>query len=393
MDKTLFTQNKTGSLVQIDVGGQQDWAFIPDPLPEHWEISRDLWPLLLSAHKELARLDGVGKHMPNHELLLRPLQQREAIRSSSLEGTYATPKELLLFQMDPREPKSTTDPANAWKEVANYASALKLGQDLLKELPISLRFIRQIHEKLLTGVRGHQRDPGNFRRSQVHIGSDRRFVPPPFVEINRCLDELEKYIHKKTDIDPLLFCFMVHYQFETIHPFLDGNGRVGRLLLALMIFEACGLTTPWLYLSAYFDRYKDEYINHLFNISANGDWETWFAYCLRGTLAQASDAIRRLDSLLDLKSNYQQSIVDGGGSSIRLTRTIEKLFEFPLINVPNLAREHSITYPTAKADIDFLISIGILSEMETNRRPKAYVAMEVLKIAYSEPDEVEKREK
>lgn len=386
MDRTFFTQNALGSLVQIGIGAQKDLAFIPDPLPAHWEIPRNLWPLLLNAHKELARLDGIGKHMPNHELLLRPLQQREAIHSSSLEGTYATPKELLLFQMDPREPKSTSDPANAWKEVANYATALKFGQDLLKELPISLRFIRKLHEKLLTGVRGHQRDPGDFRRSQVHIGSDRRFIPPPPGEINKCLDDLEKHVHRKTDTDPLLSCFMVHYQFEAIHPFLDGNGRVGRLLLALMICEACGLSRPWLYLSAYFDRYKDEYINHLFNISAKGDWESWFAYCLRGTLGQASDAIRRLDSLLDLKNKYQQSIVNGGGSSIRLTRTIEKLFEFPLITAPNLAQDHNITYPTAKADIDFLVRVGILAEMETDRRPKAYVAREVVKIAYSEPD-------
>jgi Fic family protein len=170
------------------------------------------------------------------------------LKSSSLEGTYATPEQLLLFEIEPREPKSSKDPVNSWREVSNYSRALRIGQDLLSDLPISLRLIKELHKELLRGVRGENKNPGNFRRTQVHIGSDRRFIPPPPTKVKDCLNDLELYIHTENNIDPLIAAFMVHYQFETIHPFMDGNGRVGRLLLSLMIFQNCNLKSPWLYL-------------------------------------------------------------------------------------------------------------------------------------------------
>lgn len=390
MDKSLFTAKALGSLNAISVEGENDWAFIPAPLPDHWDIPSRIWPLLLTAREELARLDGVGRHMPDYELLMRPLREREALRSSSLEGTYATPKQLLLYQMNPKEPRSRRDPVNSWKEVANYSSALRLGQELLEELPISLRFIRELHRELLHGVRGHQRNPGNFRRSQVHVGSERRFIPPPPTELDRSLDSFEKYIHAENSIDPLIFCFMVHYQFEAIHPFLDGNGRVGRLLLSLMIYKWCGLTKPWLYLSEFFDKYKDEYIKYLFEVGAKGDWNNWISYCLRGTIQQATNAVKRLDDLLALREKYQQSVINAG-ASVRLHKTLDSLFEFPVITVPSLVGLNQITYPTAKADIDKLIRIGVLSVLDGNSRPKVFYAPEIFRQAYSdlesEPDE------
>ena len=167
MDELKFTSDALGTLKEISIHGAKDVAFIPDPLPNNWTVPQKIWPLLTRAREELARLDGAGRHMPNYEFLLRPLQRREALRSSSLEGTYATPEQLLLYEIDPKEPKSFRDPVNASKEVANYGNALRLGQKLLNELPVSLRFIREIHRELLSGVRGHQRDPGNFRRTQV----------------------------------------------------------------------------------------------------------------------------------------------------------------------------------------------------------------------------------
>ena len=205
----------------------ETWAFIPSPLMKKWEVPSDVWELLAQAREELARLDGVGRNMPNYNLLLRPLQRREALRSSSLEGTYATPEQLLLFEIDPREPKSVSDPVGAWQEVWNYSKALELGLEMLVRVPISLNLIRAMHRELLAGVRGSRRDPGNFRRTQVHIGSDRRFIPPPPNEMLLCLDDFEKSIHKDKQIESLIFCFMAHYQFETIHPFLDGNGSSG----------------------------------------------------------------------------------------------------------------------------------------------------------------------
>jgi len=384
MDKSLFTDKAIGKLVKIHVHGQEDWAFIPAPLPENWRIPDSIWPLLMQAREEMARLDGIGRHMPNYELLLKPLQHREALKSSSLEGTYATPEQLLLFEIDQRQPKSQRDPVNAWREVLNYNDALRLGQKLLNDIPVSLRLIKELHRELLSGVRGHERSPGNFRKSQVHIGSDRRFIPPPFQEALKCLNELEKYIHGTRDMDPLVFCFMVHYQFETIHPFLDGNGRVGRLLLSLMIYKWCKLTNPWLYLSAFFDRYKDEYIQNLFDVSTKGTWEKWITYCLRATINQAKDAVRRFDRLVNLKEKYQQSVTDHGGN-IRLHRIIDKLFEVPIITIPQTKELLKVSYPTARNDIQKLISSDMLvTASEIDKLPKVFVAPEIMEAAYSD---------
>ena len=383
MDRSSFKTTAPGQLRELSVGGHNDWGFIPDPLTDTWELPTEIVCLLVQAREELARLDGVGRYMPNYNLLLRPLQRREALRSSSLEGTYATPQQLLLFEIDPREPKSTNDPVNSWQEVWNYNRALESALQLLEVRPLSLNSIRDIHRTLLSGVRGSQRDPGNFRRSQVHIGSDRRFVPPPPNEVMPCLDKLEKFIHQEKDIDPLIACFMVHYQFETIHPFLDGNGRVGRLVLSLMIYDLLKLSKPWLYLSSFFDKYKDEYINLLFQVSTTGNWQDWIAFCLRGTIEQSKDALDRFDRLLTLRSKYME-LLDRTGGSVRLNRLIDYLFESPAISVSQVAEICDVQYNTARADINRLINANILVESDITARPKIYFAPDILEIAYGD---------
>lgn len=384
MDKSYFSDRSPGELVNIDIHGGRDCAFVPSQLPDDYEIPLELWPLLAEAREELARLDGIGRHMPNYNLLLKPLQHREALKSSSLEGTYATPVELLLYEIEPKEPKSSSDRINAWKEVNNYNKALVKGQILLESIPVSLRFIRDVHSVLMTGVRGHHRDPGNFRRTQVHIGSDRRFIPPPPRRLADCLSDLEKYIHRESKIDPLVFCFLVHYQFETIHPFLDGNGRVGRLLLSLMIFHWCNLNSPWLYLSAFFDKYKEEYITNLFNVSAKGNFDTWIAYCLRATLSQSKDAIDRCDQLLNLREEYIKRIEECKNASTRLRGILERLFETPVITVPHVVKFFNVSYPTARKDIMAFQDLKILSEIPDSTRPKIFMAPEIFNIAYSD---------
>ncbi len=383
MNKLHFVEITPGKLVKVRIRDADDWAFIPNDLPNTWEMPNTIWQLLVQAREELGRLDGVGRHMPNYELLLRPLQQREALRSSSLEGTYATPEQLLLFEMDPREPKSSTDPVNAWLEVFNYRKALNTGQNLLDKIPISNRLIKELHKELLSRVRGQHRDPGNFRKSLVHIGSDRRFIPPPPHDAVRCLNELEKYINIESNIDPLVFCFIVHYQFEAIHPFLDGNGRVGRLLLSLMIYKLCNLTSPWLYLSAFFEKYKDEYIDGLFDVSAKADWEKWLSFCLRATIAQAKDSVTRLDKLVALREKYLNLITNRGGN-IRLHTLIESLFKAPIITVPQASNILNITYPTAKSDIKVLIQLKILEKSTMRQKSKVFFAPEIMNIAYSD---------
>lgn len=383
MDKTAFAKDFPGRFQEISIEGNRDLAFIPNPLPKHWRMSDNVWSLLVQAREELARLDGVGRYMPNYNLLLRPLQRREALRSSSLEGTYATPQQLLLFELDPREPKSADDPVGAWQEVSNYNNALDLGLQLLQDRPICLNLIRGLHQELLAGVRGSSKDPGNFRRSQVHIGSDRRFVPVPPNEVMPCLDVLERFIHEDKSIDPLIFCFMVHYQFEAVHPFLDGNGRVGRLLLALMIYQQCRLSKPWLYLSAFFDKYKDEYINLLYQVSTRGNWEDWISFCLRGTIEQSKDAIRRCEQLLALRTQYMSLLAQCGGN-IRLHQVIEHLFESPAITARQLAEICDVSNPTARADIDRLNYAGILTESDISARPRIYFASDILEIAFKD---------
>jgi Fic family protein len=256
MDSRRFTENRLGTLVEI-AGPGPGRAFVPEPLPTEWDMPVDLWPLLMQAREALARLDGAGRHLTNPQLLLVPLQQREALRSSSMEGTYATPEELLLYQMDPRDPTSREDEVNAWREVFNYGKALQLGVNLLNDgLPISLRLIRDIHRTLLSGVRGQEKRPGEFRDYQVQVGVGARFVPPPAQHLPDCLDAFEKWHHADSGTDPVIRACMAHYQFEAIHPFRDGNGRVGRLLLALTITQWMRLGSPWLYLSPFFDRHR-----------------------------------------------------------------------------------------------------------------------------------------
>ncbi len=378
----MFGDSKTGKLVEISAGARgKDYAFIPNDLPPTSGFPSQLWPLLAEAKEALGRLDGIGQTIPAPQLLLRPLQKREALRSSSLEGTYATPEQLLLYEMDPREPTSEKDQANEWREVSNYGHALTEGCELLDEMPICLRVIRAMHRTLLSGVRGRDKSPGEFRRCQVHIGSDRRYIPPPPQELNRCLDAFEKHLHDDDPrFDPLVRCYIAHYQFEAIHPFVDGNGRVGRLLLALMTYKWCGHSMPWLYMSEFFERYKDEYVDFLFRVSTEGDWEHWLEFCLRGTIEQANNSAKRCERLGRLQKDYDNRIM---GGSKRDHAIVARLFENPILTIPHIQYQHDITYPTAKSDVYRLVGLGILAELGSSR-PKTFYAPEILAIAYEE---------
>jgi len=198
-----------------------------------------------------------------------------------------------------------------------------------------------------------------------------------------CLDWLEKFIHQDHEIDPLIFCFMVHYQFETIHPFLDGNGRVGRLLLSLMIYQNCKLNKPWTYLSSFFDKYKDEYIEGLYRVSTRNDWLNWITFCLRGTIEQSKDALYRFEQLLTLRSQYMESLSQAGGN-VRLNKLIDHLFESPSISVPQVASIFKVNYNTARSDVDRLVNAQIVVESDILERPRIYFAPRILEIAYGD---------
>lgn len=374
-----FGPNKTGNVVRTGLGKPVEYAFVPEPLPPDWKWPESLWPLLMKARERIARLNGVGKHLTNPQLLLRPLQQREAQKSSSIEGTVTDPEGQLAFQLEPRDPESETDPANAYREVFNYRRALQPRQDKTN-LPLSLRLIRNLHEVLLEGVRGADRQPGSFRRTQNAIGIPPRFVPPPPDKLADCLDAFEKYIHANHRLDPLVEAFLLHYQFEAIHPFRDGNGRVGRLLLGLMIEEWCELSHQWLYMSAFFEKHRDEYIDRLYNVSAKGEWQPWVEFCLSGVVEQAEDTENRCERLLSLSRTFHSRIQTG---SHRLHAIVEDLFNNPVVRIPPLAERHEVAYNTAKSDIETLVAAEILVELKQATQ-RTFLAPYILNVIYAD---------
>jgi len=362
MDQREFSDKMTGQLVPV-LNGPPDasFAFVPNPLPPIWDWPSDLWPLLLEARRSLSSLDGTGKHLPNPEILLQPLQGREAQLSSQLEGTYTDPQKQILFQADPSYPMSKNDPNNAFQEVYNYRRALRLRLDNSSDLPVSLRLIRELHAILMKGVRGSEQRPGEFRTIQNQIGYPARFVPPPPQHLPGTLDAFEKYMHSTCAFDPLVKAFLTHYQFEAIHPFRDGNGRVGRLLLSWVIADWCLLSSQWLYMSAFFERRKKEYMDLMFNVSTQAAWEPWIRFCLEGVVSQSIDAEKRCDKLLVLHKDFHHRLK---GGSVRLSKLVDGLFSSPVISVGRYKKMFSVTYPTARSDLRKLEAAEIVKQLE-----------------------------
>jgi len=382
VDTNLFDLKRmTGKLVSIS-NGDLKYAFVPNPLPPKWAWPESLWKPLIEARKSLSSLDGTGKHLPNPEILLQPLQSREAQLSSQLEGTFTDPQQQVLFEADPQYPTSKDDPKNAFQEVYNYRRALRLKLDGDIDLPLSLRLIKQLHAVLMSGVRGSNQRPGEFREIQNQIGYPARFVPPPPTELAQALDALEKYFHADSDFDPLVKAFLTHYQFEAIHPFRDGNGRVGRLLLSLAIAEWCGLSSQWLYMSPYFEKRKKEYMDLLFNASAQGAWEAWIKFCLEGVVLQSVDAEKRCDQLLALQIEFRKKIK---GGSVRLSQLIDSLFFRPIITVSQYKNQFGVTYPTARLDLKKLEQAGVVQPLD-GLDAITYYSSAIYKITYHDID-------
>ena len=330
---------------------------------------------------------GQPAPLSQREIILKPLQQREAQLSSQLEGTITDPKQQVLFQADPKYPESEKDPANAFREVFNYGRALRLRFDRPHELPLSLRLIRELHAKLMDGVRGSDRRPGEFRTIQNQIGWPiARFVPAPPGELAATLDTFEKYLHASDSYDPLVKAFLTHYQFEAIHPFRDGNGRVGRLLLALTIAEWCKLSNQWLYMSAFFEKRKIEYMDLMLGISTHGDWELWIKFCLEGVVAQSTDAEKRCERLLKLHREFHKRLK---GGSVRLSRMVDKLFDAPVISVRRYKELFDVTYPTARSDLKKLQSHGIVKDL-AQMNLITYYSPDIYAVTYEDVDIEEK---
>lgn len=378
MDRTAFTERMHGRLVPVGSG----WGFIPEPLPPPsaiWRMDDELWSALVEAKSRLMLVEGAGQRVIDPAMLLRPLQRREAIRSSTIEQIEATAEELLLFELESAD-DGAPEVIDGVREVANYERALRRGTDLLGEMPLSLRLIRELHRTLLVGVRGADKTPGEFRRVQVSIGD--RFVPPPVNELDGCLSAFERFMHEASVVDALIRVFWLHYQFEAIHPFRDGNGRVGRLLLALSAVSMCGLSQPWLSMSAYFESHRREYMDLLYRVSTEGAWKEWTLFCLRGVGEQADDTARRIARLLGLRDRYRREL-SSSGAKARVLETLDELFATPIVTTPLVERRRGVDFKTAQSDIRRLVDAGILSEIES-KRARAFIAREIVSAAHSD---------
>lgn len=368
-----FKESRAGRVIKHPTGY---FAFVPNPLPMKLEqYSQKIVAALSVADQKIGELNGLCYRLSNPHLLSGAYMHREAVLSSRIEGTQSRESDLYLFGIDPHEERYPSDT----REVYNYVSTLQHVVNRLEVLPLSLRLIREIHDGLLTGVRGHHKSPGEFRVSQNWIGgrnpNDARFVPPPVDEMRSALDSFEKFLHRPEPgrIPPLIECALVHYQFEAIHPFLDGNGRVGRLLLTLLAIQRGCLKHPLLYLSAYFERLREDYVDHLYRISQTGNWEPWLLFFLTGVAEQADDAMKRATIVLDLHAKYHAMDITQAASKV-----VDTLFTNPFVTNKEAVTEASITAPTAGKAIRCLCEAGIISPLEPKRkRGQIYLAQEL----------------
>jgi Fic family protein len=374
MDPKTFIAPAAGRLVTT-VGGAA--AFVPSPLPPELNLSWALSDALARAQGSVGHLRGIGRVLPSPHLLIQPFARREAVLSSRIEGTQASVGDLFLFEIGNPAPERSDV-----REVANYVAALEYGFGRLHELPVSLRLIREMHAKLLTGVRGESSAPGEFRSVQNWIGkpgttiADATYVPPPVVEMDAALDVFEKFLHAESHLPALIRLALVHYQFEAIHPFLDGNGRVGRLLITLLLHTEKLLDQPLLYLSAFFERNRDEYYERLLAVSTRGAWSEWVDYFLRAVHDQAVDAVDRGNALLALRDDYRGRMTAARQSTL-LVAMIDRLFQSPAVTIAAAARDLGVTYASAKQNVEKLVAAGILEPLSDTRN-KVYMAREIL---------------
>src|SRR6266705_4813117 len=355
-------------------------AFVPNPLPPKLAWSPELVAATIDAGHVLGRLAGQGGKLPNPHLLIRPFIRREAVLSSRIEGTQSTLGELLAAEAGVAVERSPDD----LREVGNYVIALEYGIERLKTLPLSLRLVRELHEKLMTGVRGQHATPGEFRRTQNWIGrpgdtlAQASYVPPPPDSLGDYLSAWEKFLHDQM-LPPLVHAALAHYQFETIHPFLDGNGRVGRLLITLELCERDVLPAPLLYLSAFFEATRTDYYGGLRGVSERGDWAGWLQYFLNGVARQAEDAMNRAERINALLTRWRAKLGGDAGAKVAF-RMVDILGANPFVTARGTEQRFGIAYNTAMRAIGQLENKGIVKEVSGAKRDRVFCAKKLLDI-------------
>ena len=388
MDKKDFSEKSSGSLQLISKEGTDSWAFIPDPLPPDITIDNNIYLLLSEADRAVGLLHGLGHTLKNPHILINPFIRREAVLSSRIEGTVSGLDDLYAYEAgDKKFHNGSSKQKSDVQEVANYVKAITYGMDALKKIPVSLRLIKDTHRILLSGVRGRKENPGEFRREQNWIGppncssADATFVPPPVPEMHNSLDSFEKYLHADAKYPPLIRLAVIHYQFETIHPFRDGNGRIGRLLIPLLLAEWGILPSPLLYISAFFEKHREVYYDLLFEVSARGQWEKWINFFLKGVAEQALDGVSRAGKLLKLQDKWFEQITQIQTSTM-LLKTVDLLFESPFTTISNAQKKLNVSYNTAKRHIERLAKEGILVQIYETSYGKLFAATEIIDIVW-----------
>ncbi len=364
----------TGTYVPISGG----YAFVPVPLPRRINLDASVVYLLDQATHRVGTLSAVGETLPDPYVLVRPFMSREAVLSSRIEGTQTLVADLLLYEGSGQRSDRTGDAA----EVANYTRALDHGIAALERLPLSVRLFNEIHAILMDGVRGDEKRPGELRATQVVVGRpgstvrDASFVPPPPHLVRDLLGDLEAFANADLKIPPLITSAMLHYQFETIHPYLDGNGRIGRLLIILYLCQKQVLPVPLLYLSAYFERNRAAYYRQLRALHETGDWDRWLTFFLTGVEEEARDAVLRSRTLLRLQRTYRDRLLRRRTSANALS-LVDRLFSTPYVTRALVARTLGVSQAGAKGVIDRLCDAAVL-ERVPNHYPALFVARELV---------------
>jgi Fic family protein len=370
-------RRKTGSYQQIEVLGEDVSAFVPDPLPPRrpvLDLPERRIALLRRAEQALARLDLAGDMVPALDWFLYAFVRKEAVISSQIEGTQASLVDLLAHEAgEERAPIADIE------EITNYVAALSYARAELadpKGLPLSVRLLNEAHRHLMRGSRGERKQPGELRRSQNWIGGSRPgnavFVPPPPGAVPGLLSDLERYFHDRDRLPPLIRAGLAHVQFETIHPYLDGNGRIGRLLIALLLEQWQVLRRPLLYLSLHFKRHRSEYYRRLDAVRTEGDWEGWIDFFLDGIEVIADEGVATIRSLFDIVDRDRARVVGDSSASLSAVRLFELLPRHPIVTVASAQALLAVTRPTAAQAVRVLLNVGVLTEATGRRRDRSF---------------------
>ena len=387
MDPERFSHTTAGRVIRIGRGDDAYWAFVPNDLPPDLAWDNELALVLAEAERSLGELKGLAQAMPNPQLPVGAFIRREAVFSSRIEGIETDIADLYAYEAGrlslPGLGRPGVSESDTW-EVLNHVRALEYGLERLDTLPVSLRLIRKLHLRLMGGILGERATPGDFRRSQNWIGrpgsslQEADFVPPPPKEMHTALEALEKYLYADGRYPPLVRLALIHYQFEVIHPFIDGNGRVGRILVSLLLVHWGLLPLPFLCLSGFFDRHRENYYELLIGVSERGAWKQWIQFFLGGAAEQAGDAINRATQLQDLQLDWHQRLT-GVRSALSL-RLADMLFETPLVSIPQVQRIFEVTYSTAQTNVEKLVNANILRQVGESSYGKTFVAREIFGI-------------